>query len=78
MPLEQLLNAPEYQFDKIQIAGISIIVSIKESTRIGRAKKEFSEIINMNLDLPVPPEIKTFWALSVNKERFQILSRNSL
>ena len=78
MPLEQLLNAPEYQFDKIEIAGISIIISIKESTRIGRAKKEFCENINLNLDLPVPPEIKTFWALSVNRERFQILSKNSL
>ena len=51
-------------------------VSFKESTRIGRAKEEPTGIINLNLDSPVPPEIKNFLALSISKERRQILSRN--
>ena len=123
MPLEQLLDTPEYQFDKTVTAGISVIVnsmslirkigfekylkvrdafdgawgiilaasnadrikivyhsylegSIKESTRIGRAKEEPIEIINLNLDSPVSPEIRKFWASSINKERLQILSKN--
>ena len=50
--------------------------SIKESTRIGRAKEEPIEIINLNLDSPVSPEIRKFWASSIYKERLQILSRN--
>ena len=28
------------------------------------------------MDSPVPPEIRKFWASSINKERLQILSRN--
>ena len=123
VPLEQLLDTPEYQFDKTVTAGISVIVdfislirkiefekypkvrdafdgawgvilatsnadrieivydsylevSIIESTRIRRKKEEPIEIINLNLNSPVPPEIKKFWASSINKERLQILSRN--
>ena len=104
MSLKQLLDTPEYQFDKTVTAGVSVIVdfmslirkigfekypkvrdafdgaweiilaasnadrikivydsylyvSIKESTRIGRAKAEHIEIINLNLDSPVSPEI---------------------
>ena len=63
--------------DRIEIMNDSYLeVSIKESTRIGRAKEEFFEIINLNLDLPVPPEIKAFWVSSVNRERLQIFTRN--
>ena len=51
-------------------------VSIKESTRIGRAKKEPIEIVNLNLDSPFPAEIKKFWTLSVSKECLQKLLRN--
>ena len=123
VPLEQLLDTPEYQFDKTVTAGISVIVdsmslirkigfekylkvrdafdgawgiilaasnadrieivydsylegSIKESTRIGRAKEEPIEIINLNLDSPVSPEIRKFWASSINKECLQMLSGN--
>ena len=123
VPLEQLLDTPEYQFDKTVTAGISVIVdfislirkigfekypkvrdafdgawgvilatsnadrieivydsylevSIIESTRIRRKKEEPIEIINLNLNSPVPPGIKKFWASSINKERLQILSRN--
>ena len=106
MPLEQLLDTPEYQFDKTVTAGISVIVdsmslirkigfekylqvrdafdgawgiilaasnadrieivcdsyvegSIKESTRIGRAKEKPIEIINLNLDSCVHVNICT-------------------
>ena len=123
MLLEQLLDTPEYQFDKpyllehlflstsclwlvkldlkktpevrdvfdsawgtllaasnsdrVEIVYYTNLeVSIKELTRIGRAKEEPIKIINLNLDSPVPPEIKKYWALSVIKERLQILSRN--
>ena len=63
--------------DRIEIVYDSYVdVSIKESTRIGRAKKEFFEIINLNLESPVPSEIKTFRASSVNREHLQIFSRN--
>ena len=63
--------------DRIEIVyGINLEGSIKEPTRIGRAKEEPIEIINLNLDSPVPPEIRKFWASSINKERLQILSRN--
>ena len=63
--------------DRIEIFyGINLEGSIKESTRIGRAKEEPIEIINLNLDSPVPPEIRKFWASSIIKERLQILSRN--
>ena len=63
--------------DRIEIVYDTYLeVSIKESTRIGRTKENFFEIIDLNLDLLVPPEIKTFWASSVNRERLQILSRN--
>ena len=51
-------------------------ISIKELTRIGRAKEEPIEIINLNLDSPVSTEVRKFWAFSIRKERFQILSRN--
>ena len=51
-------------------------VSFKESTRTGTAKGEPTEIINLNLDSPVQPEIKKLWALSIIKEQRQILSRN--
>ena len=51
-------------------------VSFKESNRIGRAKEEPTENINLNLDSPVSSEIKKFGALSISKERRQILSRN--
>ena len=50
--------------------------SIKESTRIGRAKEEPIEIINLNLDSPVSPEIRKFGASSINKECLQMLSGN--
>ena len=123
MPLEQLLDTPEYQFDKTVTAGISVIVdsmslirkigfekylqvrdafdgawgiilaasnadrieivydsylegSIKESTRIGRTKEEPIEIINLDLDSPVSPEIRKFWASSISKEHLQVLSKN--
>ena len=60
--------------DRIDIVYDSYLEgSIKESTRIGRAKEESIEIINLNLDSPVSPEIR---ASSINKERLQILSRN--
>ena len=63
--------------DRIEIVYVSYLeVSIKESTRIGRAKEESFEIIILNLDVPVPLEIKTFWASSVNRKCIQILSRN--
>ena len=42
--------------------------SIKESLRMQRAIEEPIEIMNLNLDSPVPSEIKKFWAPSVNKE----------
>ena len=45
-------------FDKIEIDyNIYLKVLIKESTRIGRAKEEPIETINVNLDSPVAPEI---------------------
>ena len=60
--------------DRIEIVFDSYLEgSIKESTRIGRAKEESIEIINLNLDPPVSPEIR---ASSIKKERLQILSRN--
>ena len=60
--------------DRIEIVYDSYLEgSIKESTRIGRAKEESIEIINLNLDPPVSPEIR---ASLINKERLQILSRN--
>ena len=60
--------------DRIEIVYDSYLEgSIKESTRIGRAKEESIEIINLNLDPPVSPEIR---ASSINKERLQTLSRN--
>ena len=63
--------------DRIEIVYDSYLKgSIKESTRIGRAKEEPIEIINLNLDSPVSLEIRKFWASSINKERLQILSRN--
>ena len=63
--------------DRIEIVYDSYLEgSIKESTRIGRAKEESTEIINLNLDSPVSPEIRKFWASSIYKERLQILSRN--
>ena len=108
MPLQQLLDTPEYQFDKTVTAGLekypkvrdafdgawgTILAasnadrieivhdsylegSIKESTRIGTANEEPIETINSNLDSPVSPEIRKFWASSINKEHLQILSRN--
>ena len=64
-------------FDRIEIVYDTYLeVSINESTRIGTAKEEPIEIINLNLDSPVPPEIKKLWVLSVSKECLQILSRN--
>ena len=63
--------------DRIEIIYESYLEgSIKESTRIGTAKEEPIEIINLNLNSPVPPKIGKFWASSINKERLQILSRN--
>ena len=63
--------------DRIEIVYYTYIeVSIKELTRIGRAKEEPIEIINLNLDSPVSTEITKFWAFSVRKERLQILSKN--
>ena len=63
--------------DRIEIVyGTYLEVLIKESTKIGTAKEEPTEIINLNLDSPVPPEIKKFGALSISNERRQILSRN--
>ena len=63
--------------DRIEIVYDTYLeVSIKELTRIGRAKEEPIEIINLNLDSAVSPDITKFWAFSVRKERLQILSRN--
>ena len=63
--------------DRIEIVYYTYIeVSIKELTRIGRAKEEPIETINLNLDSPVSTEITKFWAFSVRKERLQILSKN--
>ena len=46
-------------FDRIEIVYDTYLeVSIKESTRIKRAKEKPIEIINLNLNSPVPPEIK--------------------
>ena len=45
-------------------------VSIKDSTRIARAKEEPIEIITF------PPVIKKNWTLSVSKKHLQIFSRN--
>ena len=53
-------------------------VLIKELTRIGRAKEEPIEIINLNLDSPISPDITKCWAFSVRKERLQILSKSYL
>ena len=39
-------------------------------------QKRPTENINLNLDSPVPPEIKKSWVLPTSKERRQILSRN--
>ena len=47
--------------DRIEIVYYTYLkVSIKELTRIGRAKKEPIEIINLNLDSGVSPEITNF------------------
>ena len=47
--------------DRIDIVYDSYLkVSIKESTRTGRAKEEPIEIVNLLLDSPVSPEIKKF------------------
>ena len=63
--------------DKIEIVYYTYLkFSIKELTRIERAKWEPIEIINLNLDSPVSPEVTKFWVFSVRKERLQILSRN--
>ena len=63
--------------DRIEIVYDSYLEgSIKESTRIGTAKEKPIEIINLTLDSPVSPEIRKFWALSINKEHLQILSGN--
>ena len=44
--------------DRIKIVYDSYLEgSIKESTRTGRAKAESIEIMNLNLDSPVSPEI---------------------
>ena len=46
-------------FDRIEIVYDTYLeVSTKELTRIGRAKEEPTETINLNLDSPVVPEIK--------------------
>ena len=64
-------------FDRIEIVYDTYLqVSRKETTRIGRTKEKPTETVNLNLDLPVPPEIKKIWELSICKERHQILSRN--
>ena len=45
--------------DRIEIVYDTYLeVSFKESTRIGRAKEEPTKNINLNLDSPVPQEIK--------------------
>ena len=63
--------------DRIEIVYDSYLKgSIKESTKIVRAKEEHVEIVNLNLDSPVPPEIRMLWAWYINKESLQILSRN--
>ena len=63
--------------DRIEIVyGSYLEGSVKESTRTGRAKEKPIEIINLNLDSPIPPKIRKFWTSSINKERLQILSRN--
>ena len=64
-------------FDRIEtVYDTYLKVSIKESTRIRRAKEEHVEIINLNLNSRVPPAIKRFWPLSVSKECLKILPRN--
>ena len=56
--------------DRIEIVYYTYLkVSIKELTRIGRTKKEPIEVISLNLDSPVSPEITKFWVFSVRKER---------
>ena len=64
--------------DRIEIVYDSYLeFSIKELTKIGRAKEEPIEIINLILDWPFPPETKKLEALFVSKKRLQeILSRN--
>ena len=58
--------------DRIEIVyGSCLQGSTKESTRIGQAKEEPIEIINLNLDSPVSPEIRKFWESSINKERLK-------
>ena len=48
--------------DRIEFVYYTYLeVSVKELTTNGRAKKEPSEIINLNLDSPVSPEITIFW-----------------
>ena len=47
--------------DRVEIVYYTNLkVSIKELTRIGRAKEEPIKIINLNLDSPVSPEIQNF------------------
>ena len=60
--------------DRIKIVYYTYLeASIK---KIVVAKEEPIEIINLNLDSPVSPEITKFWAFSIRKERLQIHSRN--
>ena len=48
--------------DRIEFVYYTYLeVSVKELTTNGRAKKEPIEIINLNLDSPVLPEITIFW-----------------
>ena len=62
--------------DRIEIVFYTYLeVSIKELTKIGRAKKE---PVDLNLDSPVSLEITKFWVFSVRKECLQIFSRNYL
>ena len=47
--------------DRIEIVHDSYLEgSIKESTRIGTAKEEPIQILNLNLDSPISPEIRKF------------------
>ena len=58
-------------FHRIEIVYDTYLeVSIKDSTRIARAKEEPIEIITF------PPVIKKNWTLSVSKQHLQIFSRN--
>ena len=67
----------ESSANRIEIVYDSYLeISIKESLRVIRATQEPIEIVNLNLESPIPPEMEKFWASSTNKGNLQILSRS--